>query len=119
MPRAQVDKKVRYEESLRDEGNTILRSEFKDPRLTFISFTRVDLNDDYSMAKFYWDTFDAHHRGDAKHALEKITGKLRSLLAKKLEFRHTPQIQFFYDSQFESEKNIEKLLQDAKEVDEE
>ena len=110
MARATTDKKSRYEEALRDEGNILLRREFKDPRLSFVSFTKVELNDDYSTSKFYWDTYDAGHRGDIKSALNGVVGKFRVLLAHKVELRHTPQIEFIYDAQFEEQKKIEALL---------
>ena len=110
MAREVVSKKNRYEELLRDEANLLLRQGFRDPRLNFVSFTKAELNDDYSLAKLYWDTFDAGHRGDIKDALSGITGKLRVMLSQKIELRHTPAIEFIYDSQYESEKKIENLL---------
>ena len=35
---------------------------------------------------------------------------VRGLLASRLKARHTPLIEFHYDSQFESEKKIDALL---------
>ena len=110
MAKQKAFKKEKYQEGLIKEINLIFRSEIKDSRLTFVSITKVELNSDYSVAKVYWDTFDSSKRGDAKKALDNVTGKVRSLLASRLKARHTPQIEFYYDSQFESEKNIDHLL---------
>ena len=62
--------KVKYEERVRDEINLALRREFADPRLVNVSVTHVELTQDYSHAKVYWDTFNTATRGDAKEAIE-------------------------------------------------
>lgn len=110
MARKQGHNKVVFEEKMKNEINLSFRRDISDPRLTMISVTRVELTDDYSQAKVYWDTYDSNKRGNAKKAVEGISSKLRSILAKKLDVRHTPNITFIYDSQFEDEKNIENLL---------
>lgn len=110
MAKQKTFKKEKYQEGLIKEINLIFRSDIKDSRLTFVSITKVELNNDYSVAKVYWDTFDASKRGDAKKALENVAGKVRGLLASRLRTRHTPIIEFYYDSQFESEKKIDSLL---------
>lgn len=105
-----------YQEKIKNEINMLLRREMADPRLSLCSITRVDLNQDYSIANVYWDTFDPSKRGDIKKAIEGIAGKTRSLLAKNLSIRHTPIINFFYDSQFEDELKITKLLNSSKPI---
>ncbi len=104
--------KVKYEERVRDEINLALRREFADPRLVNVSVTHVELTQDYSHAKVYWDTFNTATRGDAKEAIESTASRMRSLLASKMEVRHTPQIHYIYNSQFEDESKIDKLLKD-------
>jgi ribosome-binding factor A len=99
-------------EKILNASNTFIRSEVSDTRLTFVSFSRVELSDDNSHAKLYWDTFDASKRGDAKKAMDGLGGKLRSYLSKFLKMRHTPTVTFVYDSQFEDEKAITDLLKD-------
>lgn len=103
-------KKDKLSERILNEINQLLRSELKDPRLTFVSVTRVELADDYSWANIFWDTFDSSKRGDAHRAMEKCGGTVRSRLAKILKIRRTPELRFFYDSQFEDEKHISDLL---------
>jgi ribosome-binding factor A len=103
-----------YQEKIKNELNVLLRREISDPRLSLCSVTRVDLNPDFSVASVYWDTFDASKRGDIKKAIEGISGRMRTLLAKNLDVRHTPTLTFFYDSQFEDELMITELLNKAK-----
>jgi ribosome-binding factor A len=114
-----VSSKDLFQDKIRNEISLMLRREIADPRLTMISITRVELNQDYSVAKVYWDTFDASKRGDAKKAIDGLKGKMRSLLAKNLDVRHTPILEFFYDSQFEDELKITQLLKDATSNEEE
>lgn len=107
--------KVKYEERVRDVINSALRREFADPRLINVSVTHVELTQDYSHAKVFWDTFDASKRGDAKEAIESTAARMRKLLASKMEVRHTPEIHYVYNSQFEDESKISKLLHSSDE----
>lgn len=83
-----------------------------DSRLSQMSFTKVVLNNDFSDAKVYWDTFNPGIRGDIKRAIDAAQGKFRSLLASSLNVRHTPNLTMLYDDQFESEQSISSLLYD-------
>jgi ribosome-binding factor A len=105
--------KIKFEERMRDTINAALRREFADPRLVNVSITHVELTPDYSHAKVYWDTFNAATRGDAKEAIESTTKRMRTLLASKMEVRHTPEIHYIYNSQFEDETKITRLLKDS------
>jgi ribosome-binding factor A len=105
---------MKYEEKVRDEINLALRREFADPRLINVSVTHVELTQDYSHAKVYWDTFNAQTRGDAKEAIEATSSRMRKLLSDKMQVRHTPAIQFIYNSQFEDSHHIDKLLKDSR-----
>tara|TARA_Y100000034_G_C6553077_1_gene239028 strand:- start:57 stop:413 length:357 start_codon:yes stop_codon:yes gene_type:complete len=111
MARKQGHNKVMFEEKIKNELNMTLRRNLSDPRLTFASFTRVELLDDYSMAKVYWDTFDSEKKDEIKQAFDGVASKLRSVLAKELNVRHTPALELYYDSQYEDERKIESLLE--------
>lgn len=113
MARKQGHNKVVFEDKIKNELNLTLRKSISDPRVKFASFTRVELTDDYSMAKVYWDTFDPSKRGDIKKAFEGLASKFRSVLANELKIRHTPSIEFYYDSQYDDEKKIVDLLAEA------
>tara|TARA_B100001971_G_C18268008_1_gene596109 strand:- start:41714 stop:42070 length:357 start_codon:yes stop_codon:yes gene_type:complete len=102
--------KTIFEDKIKDEISVLLRTSLNDPRLIMMSITRVELNQDYSQATVYWDTFDSTKRGDVKNAVDGMRGKLRSMLAKNLNVRHTPDLTFVYDSQFEDEQRIQDLL---------
>jgi ribosome-binding factor A len=115
MAKKQSFSKLKYQEKILHEINALLRKDFADPRLVQVSVTSVELSSDYSVAKVYWDTFNSESRGDCKKAIDGIAGKMRTKLAALLKVRHTPQLQFIYDSQFEDEKKIMDLIKDGKE----
>ena len=112
MPRKESFSRQKFEELILNELNHLLRAEVKDPRTQFISITHVELNRDYSLAKVYWDTFDASTRGSSKKAINGMVGVLRKKLSQNVKFRHTPELKFIYNSQFEDELKITKLLAD-------
>ena len=103
-------KKEQFQNRIMGELNQILRTEVSDPRVQFVSITKVELSNDNSFANVAWDTFDASKRGDASKAIQGLTSKLRSLLSQKIKVRHTPELRFHYDGQFEGEKSIEAIL---------
>lgn len=110
MARGDSFSKVKFEERILQELNSILRKEISDPRIQFVSLTQVQLNNDFSLAVVSWDTFDSKTRGDCKKALEGMGPKLRTLLAQNLKLRHTPKLNFTYDSRYEDTIKIEKIL---------
>ncbi len=116
MAKKQSFSKEKYQEKILHEINALLRKDFQDPRLIAVTVTSVILSSDYSVAKVFWDTFDPSKRGECKKAIEGTSGKMRSKLAKILNVRHTPEIKFLYDSQFEDENKILDLIK--KESDE-
>lgn len=103
-------KKEKFEERILAELNSLLRTRISDKRLQFVSITKVELNADYSEAKVYWDTFNGDLKEDAKQGMKAVSGKMRSHLAQVIKVRHVPNLEFLYDSQFESEREIEDLL---------
>jgi len=104
-----VSRKQIYQEQIQNELSQALRS-FNDSRLTCISITKVELTDDLAQANVYWDTWDSSKREDATKAFESAKGRLRSVLAQNLKVRHVPQINPLYDSQYEAEEHINKIL---------
>ncbi len=79
-----------------------------------ISFTKVELNPDNSVAVVFWDTFNNSKRGDMKRAVTSSAPKLKSLLSKAIKMRKLPQLIFEYDSQYDEQRNMEIILAKAK-----
>ncbi len=107
-------KREQYSGDILRVANSFLRSGLGDTLLSMASITKVELSSDYSVATLYWDTFDPSKRGDIKKSFDRITGKMRTHLARELKVRHTPSVAFEYDSQYEDESVIDKILKDEK-----
>lgn len=112
MARKVSHSKDKYQELIKNELNGFLRK-MSDPRLTMCSITKVELNNDYSAAKVYWDTYNQEAREDIQKAFDGAKGKMRTLLAKVLNVRHTPEVNFSYDSQAVDELRITELLKES------
>ena len=104
---------ISFPRKILNELNFLLRTQVSDPRVKLLSVTHVDLNNDYSVASVYWDTFNASNRGDCKEAIEKMSGNLRTKLAKTIKVRHVPVLNFIYNSQYEDELKITQLLNES------
>lgn len=83
----------------REISSMILIGEVSDPRLRFVSITYVDISKDLSVAHVGFSILD-----DApdivKHVeqgLRSASGRIRHLLAERVEIRHIPEIRFVYD----------------------
>ena len=90
--------------------NSFLRFTLNDPRLKSVSVTRVDLQDNYSCARVYWDTFDYNKCPEAQKAMWGVRGKLRGLLSRALKIKRVPKIVVHYDAQWRDEQRMRELL---------
>ncbi len=90
-------------------GNIIL-FEAKDEDFKNVVITAVDVSNDLSFAKVYFTTVD--DREKVLHDLNNAAGFFRSLLAEKLEIRHTPELRFIFDESIEYGQKIEKIIED-------
>jgi ribosome-binding factor A len=106
-------KKDRFSEKILQDANLLLRKEFKDPRLNLVSFTRIQLNDDYSVVNLYWDTYNSEDVKPIDEAMKKVSSKLRSHMAQNLKLRNVPYFNLRYDSQFADENKITELLENS------
>ena len=109
-------KKDRLEADLRDKINVLLRRDFSDPDLKFVTVTKVELTSDLGYATVYWDTFDPAKREAAEKAVRKIPGKIRSMLGPTSDLRHIPEIKCVYDSQYVEELRITQILDSEKKL---
>ena len=101
----------RVGEQIKKELSLILQTEFKDPRLGFITVTGVDVTNDLSQATVYLSVLGSdEQKEDTLKALAKGTGFLRSELGRRIRLRHVPELIFKFDSSVEYGSRIEHLL---------
>lgn len=96
----------------------MLERRIKDPRLGFLTVTDVRLTGDSQHASvFYTVMGDQAAIDDTAAALKSATGLIRSEVGKQLGLRHTPSVEFFLDAVPETARQIEDLLNKARDLD--
>ena len=103
---------------LKKEISLIIASEIKDPRLQNINITAVKVSDDIGIATVFYtvigESIQKTQSNIDSKILEKLSGMIRSNLAKKIKIRRIPKIKFRFDESIEYSENIEKLLKNLK-----
>lgn len=78
--------------------NSLLQSEVKDPRLSGVTVSAVDLSGDLGVAKVFFSTLDPDaDPAPPLAALEKATGFLRRRLGRTVRLRKAPELRFQHD----------------------
>lgn len=76
----------------------LLRFETKDPSLSTVSLTAVDLSRDLGVAKVYYSLLNPDDDPQpVQEGLKRASGFLRGRLGASLEIRHVPELRFVHD----------------------
>lgn len=95
-----------------------LEKGLRDPRLGFVTITDVKVSGDLQHATvFYTVLGDDEEREASAAALGSATGYLRSEVAKNLNVRLAPSLEFVQDALPETAGHLDELLREAKERD--
>src|SRR3972149_3086722 len=88
----------------------------KDPRIGFVTITKVDLTPDLKEAKVYFSQIGtAADKEKSSQGLNSASGFIRRSLAKSLDLRHIPKITFLFDDSLEYAERIERVIREMKE----
>jgi ribosome-binding factor A len=97
MPR-DFPRKLRVAAELQRALNTLLSSEVKDPRLTGVTISAIDLSGDISVAKVSFATLNPDEDPElAAEGLRAAGGFMRSRLGQILSMRRVPELRFEHD----------------------
>ena len=111
---ARLDKIV---EAIRKEVSVIIHDKLKDPRLGFVTVTRVELTADLRLAKIYFSVLGKEEDyKKTKEALDSAKGFIRRLIAERINLRLAPEILFYEDRSSEYSVRIEEVLNEIKEL---
>ena len=105
----------RIESMLVKEISYVLANEVKDNDIKFVTVTAVKVTNDLSFAKVYFTTTD--DRVKVEKDLNNASGFFRSLLAERLQIRHTPELKFIFDESIEYGQKIEKIIEELHKED--
>ncbi|MCS7246065.1 MAG: 30S ribosome-binding factor RbfA [Thermomicrobium sp.] len=101
----------RLAEFLRDEISSIIQRELRDPRLGFVSVTRVEMSPDLRHARVFVSVLgSAEEQETAVRALQGAAGFIKRLLAPHLHTRHIPELHFKLDRSLEHAERVARLL---------
>ena len=94
----------------------VIRQEIKDPRIPLMtSVTDVEVAPDLKTCKAYISVMgDDQVKKDAIAGLKSAEGYIRRQLAKELNLRNTPQIQFVLDTSIEYGAAMARLIEEVK-----
>ncbi len=101
----------RIDHELQRELAMLIATELKDPRLGFVTVTRVEITNDLQTAKVYVSIIgDRHVAKQSMTALESAKGYLRGALGHAVALRHTPELTFVEDRSTEKAIALSKTL---------
>lgn len=123
----------RVADQIQREIAVLIQTEVNDPRIGMVSVTAVEVSRDLSYAKIYVTVLNSLSDSGAVNsstlsapgkldkleidenleALNKATGYLRSLLAKRLTLRSVPKLRFHYDVSVERGRHLSELIDNA------
>lgn len=123
----------RVADQIQREIAVLIQLEVNDPRIGMVSVTAVEVSRDLSYAKIYVTVLNSLSDSGAVNsstlsapgkldkleidenleALNKATGYLRSLLAKRLTLRSVPKLRFHYDVSVERGRHLSELIDNA------
>jgi ribosome-binding factor A len=84
-----------------------------DPRLHLVTVTRIRLSADLSTARVNWSCLGkASERAQATRALEHARGRLQAAVARAMQTRTTPRLEFHYDASLEKSIRVSRILDD-------
>lgn len=105
------ERQVRIDHELQRELARLISRELSDPRLGFVTVTRVEITQDLNTAKVFVSIIgDRHVAGQSMEALESAKKFLRGELGRAVKLRHTPELVFVEDRTTERAIELSKVL---------
>lgn len=104
----------RIGEQIRRELAELIRDELRDPRLTLISMTSVDVSRDLAHARVYVTLLgDPAERAERVAELNHAAPLLRRELGRRMHIRTVPKLEFRYDEVIERAAQLSALIDTA------
>lgn len=102
----------RLGEQLREKLAQILLFEISDPRLDLVTLTGVEVSIDKSFARVYVSC-EPERYDEVMDALDAAKGRIRSILARSLDWRVTPALDFKIDPSTDEAERISRALENV------
>ena len=103
----------RVGEEIRKEIATMLFGEVHDPRIGFVTITKVMVTKDLRQAKIYFSMIGSEKEKEkTMEGLQSASGYLKKEIGTRLKLRRFPELTFKFDDSLEYASNIEKILKE-------
>jgi ribosome-binding factor A len=104
-------RRERVAEQIREELSDILQHQLSDPRMGWITVTRVEMSPDLCYAKAFVSIYGPEKdRLASLRVLEHAAGFIRAELGRRVRLRQTPEVQFREDDSIEQTQRIHDIL---------
>jgi len=119
MPQKGFRRADRVAERIRSElMELLLRGSVRDPAAKDVVVSAVRMTDDLSIARVYvrvLEEIGAEQQDAVVDALGRASGFLRRELGQRLQLRHVPSLEFYWDDVVDSALRIESILHEIRE----
>ncbi len=104
---------ARLQQQIKARVAQVLHQDLADPRLGFITVTRVLLDREIQNCKIYWSVLGSNtDRKLTAAVLENANGLLRREVARVMHTRSVPTVQFLFDQSIEGSIRVSKILEE-------
>jgi len=96
----------------------MLRGSVRDPAAKDVVVSAVRMTDDLSIARVYvrvLEEIDSDRQDRVVEALRRASGFLRREIGQRLQLRHVPSLEFYWDEVVDSALRIESILDEIRE----
>ena len=108
MAKVRVEK---LQELIKQEVSDIIFNELKDPRIGFVTVTKVEMTGDLREAKIFVSIMGKDEAlKDTLQGLKSSLGFIRREIGKRIRLRFTPEISFALDDSLAYSSHIQELL---------
>jgi ribosome-binding factor A len=105
----------RLEGEIREAVADIIGTALKDPRIGFVTVTRVALTADLRTARVHVGILaEGSEREKTLVGLRRAAGFVRREVGRRIRTRHTPEIEFHYDAGLDATDRVARLLEETR-----
>ena len=100
----------------REISNMILLGEVRDPRIKFVTIQSVDTSKDLQHARVRFSTL-SDRPVDIQSTIDGLNscrGYIRKLIARRMEIRYIPEVQFIYDKGVRHAAQVDQVLEEIR-----
>lgn len=113
LGKTEQKRSVRVADVIQKELAILVLTKVRDPKLAGVNISRVEVSYDLSSARVYFTVLgDKKAIQAAAAALERARGFMRTHLAKTLNMRYTPSLQFRFDEISEKVEHLDSIFQE-------